>query len=482
MRRPGLVYVAGLLLAAAAVFLATYFFGRKASLENELERLTARRPSATPGKTAGIPSLQQREAPPVEQKAEKAEEGVPLGEGVVALRSALESPGLVVVADLPALAAGPGGAPPGSGQPVLRAGLDAFLARPPAGLWVGVRALAGAEGECGGTDQVRPPGPWGHGELVAALDAAAGLGRGPRNPAKAAEAAMGDLAEAAGEHAVVILAGDAEGCPADLCGSNPPPGGGAARIHLVLLARPPEPGAQPDMPEAGTAGAPAPVFDPSWGGPYRCLAERTGGTVSTASSPAELEGALRRIAADMESAIVVRAIHGTGQEVRGISPGGDAGWGVVLRPGGSESAQEAGRLAELFPASFALPGGVYVVKARYAGQEKTAAVAVAPGERVEVRVTFPTGELFVQALDASGQEIAGDSAGFGCAWGTEVLQGEPEEQTVVARSCSLPSRFELSPGVYRARVRWKGQERSVDEAAVEGGASTVRAVSFGTGD
>ena len=54
-----------------------------------------------------------------------------------------------------------------------------------------------------------------------------------------------------------------------------------------------------------------------------------------------------------------------------------------------------------------------------------------------------------------------------------------EEERVVASTCSFPSRLELAPGVYRVRARWKGLERFVDEVAVEGGASTVRVVSFG---
>jgi hypothetical protein len=120
-----------------------------------------------------------------------------------------------------------------------------------------------------------------------------------------------------------------------------------------------------------------------------------------------------------------------------------------------------------------------VLTGRYGGQEKTAAVAVAPGERAEVRISFPTGELFVQALDAGGGEIVGDSAGFRCAWGTEVLQGAEGAEGVVASTCSFPSRLELAPGVYRVRARWKGLERLVEEVAVEGGASTVRVVSFG---
>ena len=135
--------------------------------------------------------------------------------------------------------------------------------------------------------------------------------------------------------------------------------------------------------------------------------------------------------------------------------------------------------SDLFPATFAVPQGVHVVKVRYGGQERTAAVAVASGERAEVRVTFATGELFLQALDAAGGEIVGDSAGFSCAWGADVFPGGSEESRPLASTCSFPARLELAPGTYRVRARWKGIERVIDEITVEGGASSVRAVSFG---
>jgi hypothetical protein len=380
----------------------------------------------------------------------------------------------VVVADLPALEGSAA-----EGGPPLRAGLEAFLVRPPTGPLVGLRALAGADGECGGTDAIKPPGVWAAGELAGVLAAASALGRGPRNPARAVEAAATELEAVAGERAVVIVTGAEEGCGADLCGDLPPPGGAVVRLHVVLLALASEPAAEPGFPEAGADGIPAPVFEPAWAAPYRCLAERSGGTVSAVATPAELEGVLRRIASGLESAVAVRAFHGTGREVKGISPGGEAGWGVALWPSGGDGQGDEVRSADLVPAAFALPGGVYVVKSRYGGQAKTAAVAVAPGERAEVRVSFPTGELFVQALDGAGGEISGDSVGFSCAWGAEVLQGNVGEETVVASTCSFPSRFELPPGIYRVRARWKGFERVIEEAAVEGGASTVRAVSFG---
>jgi hypothetical protein len=294
------------------------------------------------------------------------------------------------------------------------------------------------------------------------------------------EDAAADLASTAGERVVVIIAGGEEGCIADLCGAGPPPGGGAQRVQVVLVAPPPQQGADPEMPEAGSPAGPAPIFDPPWASPYRCLAERSGGGIEVVTSPAGLEAALRRITARLESAVAVRAFHYTGQELKGISPDGEAGWGATLRPSGT--AAEGGESVEagLFPAAFAVPAGVYLVKSRYAGQEKTAAVAVAPAERAEVRVTFATGELFVRALDAAGGEIAGDSAGFRCAWGADVLQGEDGEERTAASTCSFPVRIELAPGVYRVRARWKGIERVIDAVAVEAGASSVQTVSFGS--
>ena len=470
--RKALLYLAALTVASSVVFLVTYLFGRHSTLEAEMERLTAPRVAPAPGKPRGIPSLQRIEAPPEASAPPPAPVGEPLGEGIVVTRSPLEAPGMVIVADLPALASFPGG-----GARPIAGGLAAFLSRPPAGLKVGLRALAGAEGECGATDGISGLGSWGGGELARALDAGSGLGRGPRNPARAVEAAAEDLAAVPGERFTVIMAGGEEGCHVDLCGSAPPPGGSAQRIHVLLLAAPPEPGTEPGMPESGSRVTPPPVFEPEWAPPYRCLAERTGGSVSAVSSPEEAEAALRRLAGDLEAAVVVKALHYTGQEVVGISPGGEAGWGASLRRSADSGAQV--RESEVYPAAFAVPGGVYVVKSRYGGQGRTAAVAVAPGERAEVRVTFATGEVFLRAFDASGGEIVGDSAGFRCAWGADVFPRKGDDGLPVASTCSFPARLELSPGNYRVRARWKGIERIVDEVTVEAGASAVRAVSFG---
>ncbi len=260
---------------------------------------------------------------------------------------------------------------------------------------------------------------------------------------------------------------------------TPPPSGPIQRVHVILLAPRLQPGSDPGVPDAGSTGTLQAVFEPAWATPYRCLADRSGGSVATVSSPAEFEAALHQIAGTLESAVVVRGFHYTGQEIQGISPGGDAGWGAALHAGTDAGAGVRMIESGLFPTAFAVSAGVYVLKMRYGGQVRTAAVAVAAGERAEVRVTFATGELFLQALDAAGGEIVGDSTGFLCAWGADVFAGDGEESQPVARTCSFPARLELAPGTYRVRARWKGIERVIDEVTVETGQSTVRDVSFG---
>jgi len=475
MRR-AILYLAALVVAAIAVFLATYLLGRNPTLEAELERLTAPRIVSDPGRSKGIPSLQLTVAPPEAAVAQPDPGGAPRGAGILVSRSPLEPAGMVIVVDVPALA-------PVSEDdaPSFTGGLAAFLSRPPAGLRVGLRALAGAVGECGATDALLGLGQGGGGEYAAALDPASGIGLGPRNPARAVAAAADDLAAVAGVRCIVIVAGGEEGCNADLCGAAAPPGGPVQRIHVLLLAPRLQSGIEPGMLDADSVGLLQPVFEPAWAAPYRCLADRSGGTVASVSAPAELEAALRRISGALEAAVVVRGFHYTGQEIRGISPGGDAGWGAMLRPETDADLTAGVRMFEsdLFPAAFAVSQGVHVVNARYGGQERTAAVAVTAGERAEVRVTFATGELFLQALDAAGGEIVGDSAGFRCAWGVDVFPGGGEESRPVASTCSFPARLELAPGSYLVRARWKGVERVIDEVTVEAGASSVRTVAFG---
>lgn len=470
-----LLYPTALLVAATAVFSATYFFGRHPSLEAELELLTAPRSISVPEKSRGIPSLARVERPP-QAPEQPVPAGEPLGEGILAVRSPLEPSGMVIVADLPALLPNPAG----QTGPVA-GGLEAFLARPPTGLQIGLRALSGTGGGCGRVESIATPGSGSAaGEFAAALAAASRREPSPRNPAGAVQAAAEDLENVPGERAIVVLAGGEEECAADLCGSGPSFGGTVQRVHVLLLAPPPRTGVDPALPEAwARGGASPPVFEPPWDTPYRCLAERSGGTIAAVLTAADLETALRRIAGELESAIVVKALHFTGQEVRGLSPGGDAGWGATLRLGGAAGAGAGTRESPVFPAAFAVPAGVYVLKAFYGGQARTAAVAVALGERTEVRVAFATGELYVQARDAAGNEIAGDSDGFRCAWGVDVHTADAEEGRPVASTCSFPARLELAPGTYRVRARWKGLERIIEEATVEAGANAVHTVSFG---
>jgi len=470
--RRAILYVTALVVAAIVVFLAFYLLGRNPSLEADLGRLTSPRTVPDPGRSRGIPSLQPSEAPPQAPVVPQDPGGEPLGVGILLNRSPLEPAAMMIVADVPALA------PVSRNEaPSFAGGLAAFLSRPPTGLRVGLRALAGAAGECGATAALLGLGQRGDGEFATALDTASGLG--PRNPAGALQAAADDLSSVAGEHCIVIVTGGEAGCNADLCGAAPPPGGPGQRIHVLLLAPRLHPGTDAGMPDAGSIGTLQPVFEPVWAAPYRCLADRSGGTVATVSEPAEFEIALRRIARTLESAVVVKAFRYTGQEIRGISPGGVAGWGVTLRLGATAGAGLQMFESDLFPTAFAVSQGVYVIKARYAGQERTAAVAVASGERAEVRFTFATGELFLRALDAAGGEIVGDSTGFRCAWGADVFPGDGEESQPLASTCSFPARLELAPGTYRVRARWKGVERVMDEVTVKAGASSVRAVSFG---
>lgn len=471
--RKAVLYLAGLAVAATAVFLATYLLGRHPSLEAELERLTAPRAGPDSGKSRGIPSLQLSETPAEAPAAPQDQGGEPLGAGILVSRSPLDPAGLVIVADVPALASVPGG-----GAPSFTGGLAAFLSRAPNGLRVGLRALAGAAGECGATDALLGFGQGGGGEYAMALDAASGRGLGPRNPGRALAAAADDLASVAGEHCIVLVAGGEDGCNADLCGTLPPPDP-RQRVHVILLAPRLQRDADPGVPNVGSAGSLQAVFEPAWAAPYRCLADRSGGTVATVSSPAELETALRLIAGTLESAVVLRGFHYTGQEIQGLSPEGEAGWGATLYAGTDTGAAARTIESNLFPASFAVSPGVYVLKMRFGGQGRTAAVAVASGERAEVRVTFATGELFLQALDAEGGEIVGDSTGFRCAWGADVFPGGGEESQPLTGTCSFPARLELAPGTYRVRARWKGIERVIEGVTVEAGLSSVNAVSFG---
>jgi len=473
MRR-AMLYLAALAVAAIAVFLATYLLGRHPSLEAELERLTAPPTAPELGKSRGIPSLQPAEAPAEAPVAPPDPGGEPLGAGILVSRSRLEPAGMVIVADVPALAQ-----VPGDETPSFARGIAAFLSRPPAGLRVGLRALAGAVGECGATDSLLDLGQGGGGEFALALDAGSGRGLGPRNPGGAVQAATDQLSAVAGLRYIVVVAGGEEGCNADFCGALARAGVPGQPVHVILLAPRLHLSSDSGVPDAGSTGSLPAVFEPAWAAPYRCLADRSGGTVASVSSPAELEAALRQITGTLESAVVVRGFHYTGQEILGASPGGDAGWGVALHRGTNAGAGIRLVNSELFPAAFAVSQGVYVLKMRYRGQQRTAAVAVASGERAEVRVTFATGELFLQALDAAGREIVGDSTGFRCAWGADVFPGGDEESQPLAGTCSFPAHLELAPGTYRVRARWKGIERVIEEVTVEAGANSVRAVSFG---
>ena len=451
-----LLYVGGLALASVAVFFAVYFAGRP-SLEDEIARL--RLPPAAPSdRGRGIPSLQAPVEVPPPPPPGGIEVEQTVAEGIVVTRTPLSAPAIGIVIDLEGV---------GNGY---RGAVASFFAQPPVPAAFAVRALSGAPGDCSGTHALRALGPWAPDALLAALDGGLAVVRGPRSPARAVEAAIADLDGAEGERAVIVIASGGDGCGDDPC-TGAGPGGTAARVHAVLLVSPEE--------AAAGNGAPRAPFEtpeePAWVAGYRCLAERTGGTVALVASPGELGRRLRLVSQGLESTIVVRAFHGHEAEVRGIAPESSE-WGASLTARGATEGEVTVRLSPSLPAVFAVPAGTWDLRCQYNGVLRRAPVSVAPGERAEVRVTFATGELYVEARDSAGGEIAGDSAGFGCLWGVEIFPEEGEE--AVAASCALPSRLELPAGSYRVLVRWKDHELATGGVSVEAGGVAVRSVDF----
>lgn len=460
--RKAYLYVSWLAIAATVVFFASYFSGRRPSLDEEMERL--RRPrEPVPAKGQGIPSLRQPDpAPEPDASSPQIEPGVQqLGEGATVTREPVAEPGLVLVLDTQALAAAPAG---------VREELDRFLAHPPAGGRIGLRALAAPTAECGSVGSIRTPGPWSAEELRGALAAALASPAGPRDSVRALGEAERDLGEVPGSRAVVIVAGGGDGCGGDLCAASPDAAAAGTPVHVILVD-----GGAAGAGGVAAAGSGEAAGDPPWAAGYRCAADRSGGSLLRAAAAGDLERRLREVAQGIESAVTVRAFHGAGTEVQGTAPEGEAAWGVTIAaPGGGE--EGAVRLSPSLPASFAVPAGTWVVRCRFRGIERVTAVAVAPGEHALVRVPFATGELYVEASDAAGGEIAGDSAGFGCPWGAAVLDAEGEE--LVAESCVLPARFELPEGEYQVRVKWKGREEALTGVTVERGGSALRTVDF----
>jgi len=160
-------------------------------------------------------------------------------------RSPLEPAGMVIVADVPALAP-----VPGDEAPTFAGGLAAFLS--------GLQEACGSgcapwpvRGECGATDAL----------LVLDRAAAASMRwpwtprpawPRPRNPAGRWPHRRRSCARR-GEHCIVIVTAGEDGCNADLCGMVPPrcP---VRRIHVILLAPRLQPGSDPGVPDAGSTG------------------------------------------------------------------------------------------------------------------------------------------------------------------------------------------------------------------------------------
>ena len=240
-----------------------------------------------------------------------------------------------------------------------------------------------------------------------------------------------------------------------------------------------QPGTDPGMPDAGSAGTLPPVFEPAWAAPYRCLAERSGGTVAAVSSPAELEAALRRIAGTLESAVVVRGFHYTGQEIRGISPGGDAGWGATLRPGAGAGAG-AGCSSRISSRPRSRSPRVCTWSRRGTGDRSGPPRSPwPPGSAPKCASPSRPGSCSCRRSTRRAGRSSATARGFAAPGVPMSSRGAARNPRPVASTCSFPARLELAPGTYRVRARWKGIERVIDEVTVEAGASTVRAVSFG---
>lgn len=460
-------YLALLAAASAAAFAAAFLLGRKPSLEEELGRRAAPPPGDRAG--SGIPSLRPPPPPPPAPPLPPAAER-PLGEGLQVRLEPVASPGAVLVLDLESLELLEQQTPEGPRR--LREGVLGFLRTPPGGVSIGLRTLDSDPGTCGATARMLAPGGWTGAELVGSFERALARERGPRNVLHAVERAAADMDPVPGERAVILVAGGEEQCGAYFCGEDAPPVPATMRVNVLRLS--PEPRASSGRWWDDVRDVFAPPADPWWVASLKCLAGRTGGSYAAVSDPGDLETALRRITRSLESALEVRVFHFTGQEVRGLPLEDGPQWGAEVAERGSDG--PAALQSVSFPARFSLPAGSWDLKVWYAGLEKKATVVLAAGERAVVQAAFTTGELFVQARDPAGTEIVGDSAGFGCPWGAEVLSDT--DGRLAARTCSLPARLELPTGSYRVRVHWKGQERIVEGISIENGATVVRAVAF----
>jgi hypothetical protein len=455
------IYIAGLTISSVIVFFLVFTFGRSPSLEQEM----ARRAYRQRGKEAlSIPSLRPAEIEePVEVEELPAPEVVNLTDDVTVTRLPLAEAGVVLLLDgLLAGGDGDGGTLP---REEFRRGLEGFFRRHPANVRLGLRVPASEmEADCGETVQLKQCGAWAPSELVGAVRR--GEARGPRNISRGLEDAVADLVGTVGERAIIIITGGDERCGGAPCqiaaalqeALNP------VRIFVIVLRLP-------------TGYAPYEAMPPPvWQSRMECLAERGRGELFQASTARELEGALLRIASDLQPNVTARAFHAGEREITGVSVENRSDWGVSISPAGASGRESID--ASSFPAVFNLPVGEYDLSFRYRGQERVVkGLTISPGERVEIKADFRAGELYLQPKDTAGQELVGDTTDFNCFWGAEVFQ-EDDLNRDYGASCSFPAHFVLQPGSYTVRV-WKGPEDIwLEKVTVEEGETSVETAVF----
>jgi hypothetical protein len=461
--RKFIIYIVSLAVASVVVFIFFFTFGRRPSLEQELARRTAlQRP---PDISLSIPSLK----PMVPEGAEEAVEVLTppkvhaMSEDIEVARYPLEEAGMLMLLDGQVLAPADGAAhfsPSG-----FRQGLERFIDRLPANIQLGLRSLAGGfKGDCSGTLQLQPCGFWSPVELRNALGSAAPSGS--RSLSRGLEDAAADLAGVPGEQAIIILTGGDEECggaPCQVAASlklaNP-----QLKIFVIVL-RSSEVGWQVgEMPP------------PLWQSRMECLAERGEGALFQAGTGDELEEILLRIASSIQPNLTVRALHSAEREVTGIEVEQRNAWGASI----STADYRGGRreVKNSFPAVFSLPEGEYELLLWYRGQERRLeGLNIAARERVEVKVNFRSGELYVEAKDVGGEELVGATGGFDCFWGVEIFDRDDLDRDS-GTACSFPAYFVLSPGSYIVRA-WKGTtDVWVENVKIVEGETTVKDVVF----
>ncbi len=366
----------------------------------------------------------------------------------------------------------------------MNAGLVAFLEDLPAGIAAGARTMGGKkDASCADSVQIKP------------VEAKGGLlgefsRGGPRNLTRAVYLAAGDLAVKRGRKGIVVMAAGEEECGEWPCESA------EALYHtrdgirtFVLKLEPPHPepsapveglgeeavaqrtlaGAEPeksaDQNQAPPFGSPVAADQ---GGSLSCIGRTGGGFLEVARSREEVAAGLRKAALDLSRNITVRLFRAGGMELEGQGDPRMAPWRVEITS--LNETMDSPVASDFLPARFNIPPGRYRVAGVYG--EATAAVSaleVNPGEEIEVKLDFSTGQLLVT-------EGAGWVKGRGgeCVPKLSVIRTDEVPPPPVEK-CGVPNRFVLSPGKYTLDVR-EGDEpgRAVGVEITAGVTAVVR--------